>query len=94
MPNDHILPHSANVPLILTYTAFTVERNCRECFRRSLDTFHSFSHWPALPQVTLRLVGLVHLNPGDIDDGLAFRSYFESFRYQLGYLLKSSVFSS
>lgn len=57
------------------------------CFGRSLDAYHLVSYEPALPQVTLRLAGLVHLGSGDIDESLSFCSYCESYRYQLGYLL-------
>ena len=52
-----------------------MERSCKECFGRHLmHLIWSHMRQP-VPQPTSRLVGLVHLVSGDVDEYLAFCSY-------------------
>ena len=81
--NNRVLSNLVKVPLIVDRTVFTIERSCRSVLAIHLMHLSQCHMGQPLPQSTLRLASLVHLNSCCIDEVLAFYSYSESYKLQL-----------
>ena len=84
MSNDYILPHFVKVPLILDQMFSLWKKVVESVLTVHMMHFIRFRIGQPLPQVALRLFGILHLNSSDIEESLAICSYCESYRHQLG----------
>ena len=84
MSNNYTLPHFVKVPLILNQMFSLWKKVVESVLTVHMMHFIRFRIGQPLPQVALRLFGILHLIPGDIEENLASCSYCESCRHQLG----------